>query len=53
MNEYKKELTLTVEELNALGMNFEFTVSSIMNNGCSPERFEIIKKLKERLKKCK
>ena len=50
MEKHIKGITITKEELELIGFNLEFMLSSGMNNGLSPERFKIYKQVLKRLK---
>ena len=52
-NNYTKGLTLTAEELNALGLAIEFKINNTMLNGCNPEKFKILQAIKKRIEACK
>ena len=52
MQEYKKGLKLTTEELKSLNNAIEMAINNAML-GCNPKRFEILKGIEKRLKDCK
>jgi len=53
MTNYTKGLTLTAAELKALGLCIEHKCHNTMMNGCSTEKFQILKGIKKRLEEAK
>jgi len=53
MKKYKKGLTLTPEELEALGGSIEFKCGQMMSMGCRTEKFKILNGIKKRLEEAK
>ncbi len=52
-NEYKKGLTLTPEELKALGLCIEMKINNTMLAGCGSDRFHLLNGIKKRIELCK
>jgi hypothetical protein len=52
-NNYTKGITLTAEELKALGGSIEFQCSQYMSLGTTPEKFKILAGIKKRLEEAK
>lgn len=53
MNNYTKGITLTPEELKALGGSIEFKCGQMMSMGCRTEKFKILNGIKKRLEEAK
>ncbi len=52
-NNYTKGITLTAEELKALGGSIEFKCQQYMSLGTTPEKFKILAGIKKRLEEAK
>ncbi len=53
MTTYTKGITLTKEELKALGFAIEMQISNITMSGCNTERFKTLMNVKKRIEQCK
>ncbi len=52
-NNYTKGITLTAEELKALGLCIEHKCHNMMRSGCRVETFKILNGIKKRLEEAK
>tara|TARA_R110000787_G_scaffold223372_1_gene331755 strand:- start:253 stop:432 length:180 start_codon:yes stop_codon:yes gene_type:complete len=53
LTDYTKGITLTKEELKALGLCIEHKITNTMGAGCNTEKFQILNGIKKRIELCK